>query len=205
MMTISVRYLSLLMIFVGVVTGCAASRQEHFYTLLSTAVSTPPIASDSIAIIEPMRVPDIVDRPQLVISRDNNEVLILEEQRWAAPLKAEIARVIANRIEAATGKHVVVYPDVAARPPRYKIDLTIERFESRFGAQALVEAHWRLKSTTGDFITSGHSTEIEPVSTKDYAALVSAHSRALARIGDVLASTIGMLEAQFSKTKSVPK
>ncbi|MDQ1277092.1 MAG: uncharacterized protein QG555_131, partial [Thermodesulfobacteriota bacterium] len=48
--------------------------------------------------VGPVSLPAAVDRPQLVLSVTPNQVAVDEFNRWASPLKGDIARVIAENL-----------------------------------------------------------------------------------------------------------
>ncbi|MGH8595555.1 MAG: PqiC family protein, partial [Gammaproteobacteria bacterium] len=175
-------------------SACATPRQTQFYTLLQAPPPRLQLDSQSIVMIGPVTLPAQVDRPQMVISRDAHELRVLEHQRWAAPLKLEIPRLIGERIEAALGLRVIIYPETTPVPPRFKLNLTVQRFESTPGAQVTVAVTWDIKTVAGNRVESGQRIELEPVVGADYGALASAHARALSRIGDGIANSIAAFD-----------
>jgi uncharacterized lipoprotein YmbA len=107
---------SLAVVVAALCAGCGSAPKERFYTLAPASGALPPAASPaavasqprtSVA-IGPVRVPDAVDRPQMVVREGPNRVEILEQQRWAGSLRSEIARALV----AGVGERL---PD-AARP-----------------------------------------------------------------------------------------
>src|SRR5512136_3133438 len=81
---------------VALLAGCSSSPRVTFYTLNVAATnetSAPPINSVAIG---PITLPDLLDRPQLVVRTSANRVDILETHRWAESLKSEIPRIIAQ-------------------------------------------------------------------------------------------------------------
>jgi hypothetical protein len=77
------------------------SPPERFFTLASEAPAAAPASATVAAylvVVGPVTIPEIVDRPQLVTSAGANRVEIAEQARWAAPLKSEIPRVIADHL-----------------------------------------------------------------------------------------------------------
>src|SRR3954471_15439792 len=91
--------------------GCISNApRENFYTLSSEAASSPAISSeassqpglaalpDASISVGPVTISEIADRPQLVVRTSPNRVDILEQQRWAQPLKNEVARVVAENL-----------------------------------------------------------------------------------------------------------
>src|SRR4051812_18801060 len=84
---------------VTLLAGCGTSPNATFYTL--SAVEAPATAAaktvSSVA-IGVVTVPDALDRPQIVTRTGANQVTINEFERWAGPLKSEIARTLAENL-----------------------------------------------------------------------------------------------------------
>ncbi|OUL69536.1 PqiC family protein, partial [Paraburkholderia hospita] len=74
--------------------GCAGSPKSDFYTL-SAEASRESVSHGSpvIVVIGAVSVPELVDRPQIVVRAGTNHVTIDEFARWAEPLKSQIPRV----------------------------------------------------------------------------------------------------------------
>jgi uncharacterized protein len=179
----------------GVLAGCATPQPARFYTLGSAPAEARPANTLGPVVIGPVNLPAAVDRPQLVVQRGDHEVQILEHQRWAAPLKQEIPRLIAERIEAATGRRVVVYPEPSASPPAFTIHLTVVRFDTNPAQGVTVETTWDIKTVNSGTIHSGQSVQSEVIVSEEYGLFVGAHAQALTRIGDEIAATLQSLAA----------
>jgi len=75
----------------AVLGGCASSPQPTFYTLTSARAQERTQADVPAAIaIGPVAVPEMVDRPQLVLRVSATQVRLDEFARWAEPLKRQI-------------------------------------------------------------------------------------------------------------------
>ena len=99
----------------ALLTGCASVQPTRFYTLSPATVpaATPP-AVYSLS-VGPVWVPAAVDRPQIVVQTGPNQVLIAEFDRWAAPLREDIPRIVAENLAAILGtQRVTVFPQSAA-------------------------------------------------------------------------------------------
>ena len=73
--------------------GCSSSPPVVFYTLTeipSTTASSKTVAYE--ILVGPVTLPETLDRPQLVTRVTDTRVSVLEQQRWAAPLKSEVPR-----------------------------------------------------------------------------------------------------------------
>jgi uncharacterized protein len=74
--------LGLGLIVAALCAGCGSAPKERFYTLAPAPGAMPPIAATaqprtSVA-IGPVKVPDALDRPQMVVREGPNRVEILE-------------------------------------------------------------------------------------------------------------------------------
>ncbi|MGE3976349.1 MAG: ABC-type transport auxiliary lipoprotein family protein [Nitrospira sp.] len=56
-----------------------------------------PIGNDFVEIL-PVSLPELLDRPQVVLYDEAGRVRLLEEDRWAATLKSEIRRSIGEKV-----------------------------------------------------------------------------------------------------------
>jgi len=80
--------------------GACASAPEHLYTL--DAVEHVPVADRSnlpLVLVGPVTVPEIVDRPQLVVREGKYAVVLKEQERWATPLKESLPMVVAAQLD----------------------------------------------------------------------------------------------------------
>jgi uncharacterized lipoprotein YmbA len=183
--------LTLLVSFL-VLAGCAAAPKDTYYTLSPAQPSTAPVAAmpDAVLVVGAARINEIVDRPQLVTRASENRVQILEQQRWAEPLKSGIARVVAADLSRLLGTtRVSAYPQAEQRNPGYRVALDVQRFDSRPGEGVNVEVAWTVRRLPGDEVRSGRSTVAEPAGS-DYESIVAAFSRALAAVSGEIAAAI---------------
>jgi uncharacterized lipoprotein YmbA len=86
--------------------ACGSPPRTSFYTL--DAPEPPAAAEGAPAIaVGPVSGPEIVDRPQIVVRLGANQVQIVEQARWAEPLRIAIARVVAANLASTLGARVV--------------------------------------------------------------------------------------------------
>jgi len=184
-------------LLIGMLSGCASSPPVHFYTLSAeaTAGAADPaeVGTELRIAVGPISLPEVVDRPQLVVRSGPNNVTLIDEHRWAESLKGEIPRVIAENLSRllVTGQ-VWAYPQNVSGSFDYKVLVDIQRFESTPGQMAAIDALWTIQQPTKEGIVSktGRSTVQQPIGGQGYDALVSAHSRALAAISREIAEAI---------------
>jgi uncharacterized lipoprotein YmbA len=141
--------------------------------------------------VGPVTLPEVVDRPQLVLRVATNRVDILESHRWAEPLKSEIARLIAENLGQLLGSsRVSSYFQNTGSDADYRVLVDIQRFELSPGEAVTVEAVWSLRRVAGGALKTGHSLKREPVGAEGYDQMVAAYGRALLAVSRDLAQEI---------------
>jgi uncharacterized lipoprotein YmbA len=174
--------------------GCGSPPKITYYTLAPSAYGTPTVAARETALVSiavgPVTLPDLVDRPQLVVRSAENQVALLDQHRWAEPLKRQIPRVLAGHLSRLLGTpRVSVYPAGAGLSGDLRVRVDIQRFESVPGSEVMLEAFWSITPPGGE-ARLGRSTLRVPVAETGYAALVAAHGVALQRLSEELAESI---------------
>ena len=83
--------------FCGLLGACGSSPTASFYTLTVDTTLTPMSSTMPVhVVVNPVTIPDVVDRPLIVTRMGNNQVVLDEFARWGEPLKGDIARTIAG-------------------------------------------------------------------------------------------------------------
>ena len=165
------------------------SPEPRFYTLASE--TAPPAAASAatyLVVVGPVTVPEVVDRPQIVTRTAGNRVELAEQARWAAPLRSEIPRVIADHLaRLLEGARTSTADQRVTGAPDYRVLVDVQRFDSS-SEGATIQASWsvRMKDLTN---LAGRSVVTEPAGS-GHEALVAAHSRALGKIAEDIAAAI---------------
>jgi uncharacterized lipoprotein YmbA len=180
------------MFAIAALAGCGSSPPSHFYTLSSGAALERSEAKAQYSVaVGPVKVPDIIDRPQIVTNIAANQVQIAELERWAGPLKSEIPRVIAgNLMQLLDGAYVYVYPQNVGFNADYQVLMEVQRFDSTLGDAVTVEALWAVRPAQGGAVKNGRSAVREPMNGNSYDALAAAYSRALTAVSRDIAEAI---------------
>jgi uncharacterized lipoprotein YmbA len=174
--------------------GCASPR-ERFYTLSAVPATVPGSEAGFSVLIAPVAVPEIVDRPQFVVRKTANRIEIAEFDRWAEPLKAGIARVLAEDLAQELGTpRVATQANAISLNADYRVTFDVVRFDSTLGDGIALEAAWMVRAAKGGNSRIGRSVVQEPVQAAGYEALAAAHSRALQRCAREIAAAIRALE-----------
>jgi len=194
------RHITLLAVM-SLLSACGTTPAERFYTLNAPAAAPAPTsppgnmpAPYSVA-LGAVELPEMVDRPQLVVRTSANRVAVLEQQRWAEPLNSAIPRVLAASLSAQLGGiQVAVRGAAAARNAKYRVAVKIVQLESELDRAVTLEASWSIRSTSGGALPGGRLQLREGTQGSGFEALVAAHERALVRLSAELAQGIQAAE-----------
>jgi uncharacterized lipoprotein YmbA len=168
--------------------GCA-SRPDHFYTLstlpdAARAVSSAP----TVHVLLNVTVPVLVDRGEMIVSTDGNEISILDHERWAAPLSDLVSQTLARDIEQRRGDVMVAdrrFVQENLPPVTLKVDIV--RMVAHPGARASIEAHWRIVDVRAGLDKIGSGGFEAPLEGSGYAAIAHGYSLAVGELADALA------------------
>ena len=193
--------LPLLAVCIAFLAGCATTTPSRFYTLTPMKAAdgpSPAAPSDEgyLLAVGPVRLPDYLDRPQIITRSEGNEVRLHETERWAGSLQEDLSRVMVENLSILlAGKRVAVVRWVFAMqsmaPFRNRLAIEILRFEGPVGGTVVLKARYALIGPDGKtVVASGESTVREPAGGSDYESFVAAMSRALAVFSKEIAAAI---------------
>lgn len=186
-----------ILLCVMALTGCGTSSLPRYYMLVPNQAAVPlPRSNPGQARIgiDAITLPEVVDRPQLVLRSNTHEVGLAQDRRWAEPLKQAIPRLLAQHLaQRLDNPLVAALPQRLAIDPDYRVQLDIQRFEGRLGEAVLVEASWAIRQGNGELLASGRPLVRQAVASGSHEDLVAAYVRALSAIGDELADRLRAL------------
>jgi uncharacterized lipoprotein YmbA len=166
--------------------GCAGSPPNKYYTLSaegSCHAIPPPAGMDS---LEPttIRLPGVLDRPQLVVRTGAQTVEIREFDRWAEPLDQMATRVLAEDIAQCQRTS-------GSEKPKYFLSVSVDEFMADTSGQArLTGRWWTVEKEEGKPVQPGHSFSLsERVDGSGSAGSAVAMSALLGRLaGEIVSS-----------------
>jgi hypothetical protein len=170
--------------------GCSASTPARFYTLESTAAADGAPPARYAVLVGPVSIPASVDQPQIVVQVAPNRVELDEFNRWAAPLTDGIARAVAGDLAVQLGTPDVAIAPLATFTPVYRVTIDVQRFDSIVGEAAVIEAVWAVRTVSDGKTRSGRTNAREPLQGPGFDAVAAAHSRALAKVSQDIATAI---------------
>ena len=174
--------------------ACGTTPAPIYYTLVDHQVASVAARgmTPSVAIVQ-TKLPELIDRPQLVIRNGGNRLQLSEQRRWAEPLRNEIPRVLADDLGRLLDSSRVAALSVDAQrfAADFRVQLDVQRLDAVEGQGADIDVMWFLESRQGK-VSVGRSTLREPLAAADGdpAALVAAQRRALGRVAADIAAEI---------------
>jgi uncharacterized protein len=175
----------------AILAGCAGQR-DHFYALTTLPENPPgPTAAFTTHVLLTISLPPVIDRRQMVIATTQDQLLVLEHERWAAPLSELAAQTLARDIERRRADVLVAdrsFDQASLIPVKIRVDVV--RMSVREGAQATLEAHWRVVDARRNTDEVGGETFESPVAGGDYAAIARAFSNDLSSLADRLSAKL---------------
>jgi uncharacterized lipoprotein YmbA len=173
--------------------GCA-STPSHLYTLSSSPATAKSNGTSSTltVVVGSVSIPAIVDVPQIVVRKGPNQVSQDEFNRWASPLRNNIAQVVAANLAVMLGTSHV--SSVLIGDADYRVAIDVQTFESVPGEAANLSALWTLRRVKDGKTETGRTAVREASAQKGYDALAAAHSRALSRLSQDIADAIRILD-----------
>ena len=201
---LDLRPLFTLGLVVVLLAGCAGSPPSKFYQLSplqNRTAFTRDASLEKIVMIAvgPIRIPDYLDRPQIVTRAGRNELRLSEFDRWAGSLENDVTRVLVEDISILlpTERFSAVpwTPYLESQvPASYRVEVLVERFDGWLGDSVLLKAQWAVFARNRSMLLKRESLIRERINGGSYDALVDAMSAALEKLsGDISGGILSVL------------
>jgi uncharacterized lipoprotein YmbA len=174
-----------------ILAACAA-RPDHFYDLSAMPDTAPPPASAfATHVILSVSLPPLADRREMIVAAPGDRILVLEHERWAAPLGDLVTQTLALDLEQRRPDVLVAnwsYDRAGAKPVRMQVDIV--RMSAHRDGRAVLESHWRIVDPASQTDVLGGETFSAPIGGDDYSAIAGAFSACVASLADRLAGKL---------------
>jgi uncharacterized lipoprotein YmbA len=189
-------------VFAALIAGCAGGSTENFFALNDGAIvqsttSGAGARSPSLPgiVISAVTVPELVDRPQIVTRDATNRVVVSEQNLWAEPIRAGIARTLATRLsralaEAGTPAQVAAYPQTSIATPVLRVTIDVVRFDAVPNGEAVIDAVWSVRRVSDGMVRTGRTAASSPISGTSYDAIVHSWNQAIAIVDRDIAAMV---------------
>ena len=174
--------------FLCLLSACATVRPDHYYILSSQPQGAREArTAPATQVILRVSLPSLVDRSEIVLNTTADGVIVLEHERWAAPLTDLVAQTLAEDIERRRADLLVAGQGVI-HPGETAIKVTVDLVQVtvRRGEQASIDAHWRILDARTAKDVIGGEVFSAPLAQDSYAGVAKALSDCLGRLADRL-------------------
>jgi hypothetical protein len=191
------RGLPVILAIAAIFFGSCRSQSPRFYALspiqedqVISKRKSP--AQDAVIGVGPVKLADYLDQSMLVTRTSDNQAVKAEFDRWVGSLKDDFVNVLADNLGfLLSTERIYLYPWRMSVPIDYQVVLDVVRCDGRLGDAAWLEVRWSVfQGPEKKLLKSNRSSIREPVAGADYAALVAAQSRALAKLSQEIAEAI---------------
>jgi uncharacterized protein len=178
----------------AILVACVRTPQIRYYTIGADASDRSVRAEPARYTVRvgPASVPEILDRPELVLRVSPTEVTIDDQRRWAEPLRSGIARAVAGDLaRELDGARVLFAPEGTTKETtNVEVTIEVQRLDVTLGVGAGVDVAWVARWTDDGHTRTGRSSQQAPAAPGgSYDALVVACAQALAAVsGDIARS-----------------
>jgi uncharacterized lipoprotein YmbA len=189
------------------VLGACASPEPRYYTLacaheLDGAAAIAPIAvhgSEAIAIeVSPVRVPERLNRPQLILNNNDGTLRLLEQDRWAAPLPDELREGLSRQLERQLGAVDTYRKTAFAKASAYRVSAELGYMDLTPDKRFAGGMQWTLQRLADKKIVSGRTRLAVPVD-----ASINAMVQAARRLLSNTAADIAVAARGMKTTRSL--
>lgn len=202
--TICVVLITIILAFSGCLGGPGQTPATRFYVLNSLYSAENEFQSSPVGVlgedaaigVGPIKLSQVLDRPQIILRTSHNEIRVADLDRWAAPLTEIMTNVLVDNFSAllSTGS-ILRFPWKTSIPIDYQVVIEITRFDGLPGGNVDLRARWGILGDNGrKVLANGKSVLTEPVGGDTIAEMVTAQSRLVAKLSHEIAQEIKKLE-----------
>ncbi len=213
--------------------GCASSSEPRYYTLAhggetgqtgaggaagaglpatavatGTASATGAVSASQPLWIEvaPARVPERLNRQQIVIGGPDGRVTPLDMARWSAPLPDEWRDALSQRLQIVLGAVDVYQQGLSGVQPLYRITTEVVRLDAQPGARVGATVNWTVRRLPDGRTLAGRTQADLPApgSGDDVAGVVAAMRQVVADTAAQIAAGVASLRPEGATVSRQP-
>jgi uncharacterized lipoprotein YmbA len=179
--------------------GCfRTSPSVVFHTLTPTNSAPAAPVAQCLVEIQPVRLPELLHRSQLVVRTSADSLSLLDSHRWGNALDQDLQQVLGEDLGALLGGGSVVrYPHGEGARAKYRLNLEVHRLDGQPGGSLQFRGTWSLaRREDGQVVLRRDFAIQEPVAGREVEGLVAAHNRAVAVLAQALAADLKALKGE---------
>ncbi len=156
---------------VFLLAACSSSPPVRYFTLSPIDSEFQQDPDDAIMLgFGPLRMPDYLDRSQIVTRGANSEMQVDEFSRWSEPLATSLLRIVSTDVDnLLPGVVVVVFPyePFVREQVKYRLVGDINRFEADYRGRIVLEVQWGVADADGGIAVPVRRNRYEAQATID--------------------------------------
>ena len=187
------------LMLVLVLSACMRGNNSvQFYRLNAGAamldvIQIPETTSQVVIGLGPIRIPDYLNRPQMVMAISDSKYQLSEEHRWVERLDQNISLVLTKFLPSQLGSNRIIrYPWAQRQVVDYQVSIDIIEFHIDALGQSRLTAQWLIKRKDQADLSRRFDYQV-PASITDYEVMVNAQSACLTKLGQDIAITLKQL------------
>ena len=178
-------------------SGCASPAKEHFYQLSFAApISTAEVAAHAAydVQIEYVRIPEAINRPQLVVQQTATEALVRDDQRWIAPIDEQMRQALQANLQAQL-PHAWVseHPQGNMSTTRYRISIDVRDLRTTLASEVSMDVVWVIADANKHPLRRQQRRISVPLKDSDYRSIAPAISAGLQNASLMMADDVRLL------------
>jgi uncharacterized lipoprotein YmbA len=168
--------------------AACTSAPIRYYTL--TPPPEEPLRAARVTLpidVRVVHIPPQLNRSELMVRTGTTQTTLLENERWASPMKDEIKGAVRLELQRRLGGTTGL--------PSFTLDIDVQRLEAELGRYAVLEASWSANSSA-----AGQPAGVARVTTcafradqeihSGYAGMVEGYQREIAALADAIAAVL---------------
>lgn len=131
----------------AIAAGCSSAPPVRFYVVAPLAGPAPAQRAPGPAVaVAAVRLPEYLERPQLVTRSGDHRLQLEEYHQWGGNLGKDLTRVMAENLSLLLGSDAVVAaPHTLRTRPDYRVEVEVLRFERAADSRVHLSAKWWLR------------------------------------------------------------
>jgi len=164
------------------------------------------VAANMIIGIGPVKIPEYLNRPQIVTRDKNNMLIFAQFDRWGESLDIGLGRLIReNLIVMLPGATLEMFPWGLDVPVKYQVFIDVVQLESELDKDMLFTVQWSIFDIDKKKMVIIKRSEFRPpVNPQNYSGLVKTLSAACVSLSSEIAEAVGSLGNLPESKEEIP-
>ncbi|HWZ70932.1 MAG TPA: PqiC family protein [Casimicrobiaceae bacterium] len=193
------------LVWLASAVGCT-SVPVRYYTLTPPPDQASPASQTSLAIdVRVVHTPPQLNRPELMLRTGPTEVTLLDNERWASPVKDELKDAVRLELQRRFSRMTGLRPELT----KLTLDIDVRHLEAELGRYALLDVSWSATLTATDQRSNGAQAATCTFRADEkihagYAGIVEGYQREVAALADAIVAVVtnpaGAIDAACEKS-----